>query len=52
MVITNPLGFYSFSEVPTGRTYTVSVRSKRFRFLSREIDVSSDLSDVDFTGVE
>ncbi len=49
---TSSLGYFSFSGIVTGETYTVSVISKRYRFGSRVIQVDSDLANVDFLGIE
>ena len=51
-VPTSSLGFFSFNDVPTGASYTLSVASRRFRFESRGLQVESDLGDVDFVGLE
>ena len=52
-VNTNPLGFYSFSNVGTGETHTVRVTSKRFRFISQDVPVGDDnVANVDFMGIE
>ncbi len=50
--ITSSLGFYGFSEVSNDRSYTISISSKRYRFGSKKIAVTSDLTDVDFAGLE
>jgi subtilisin-like proprotein convertase family protein len=52
LVITNQLGFYSITQVIVGQQYAVSVTSKRFRFLSRELLVTANVSDFDFVGLE
>lgn len=52
-VLTSSAGFFTFEGVPKGAEYTISVRSKRFRFTSRDVQVgSSDIADLNFTGVE
>ncbi len=51
-VLTSSLGFFTFSDVPTGASYTVSVASKRFRFSSQNFQLDSDLTDVEFVGLE
>jgi hypothetical protein len=50
-VPTSSMGYYSFEGLP-GETYTVGVSSRRYRFSSRNVDLSSSLSNVDFTGIE
>ena len=51
-VFTSSLGFYSFSGVQSGQTYDISVLSKRFRFQTRNLAINSDLTDVNFVGIE
>lgn len=51
-VVTSSLGYYQFDEVRVGATYTVSANSKRFRFLSRNVAVTDDLTDIDLEGIE
>ena len=46
-------GFYTFENVPTGVSYTLSVSSRRFRFPRIEnLLITSDLTDVNFVGQE
>lgn len=49
--MTNPFGYYSFDNVLTGSTYTVSVLSKTFTFTSQNITPTGDLTNVDFTAL-
>lgn len=49
---TSSLGYYSFSDIPNGKTYTITVASKRYRFEPRILTVSADLTDLDFNGLE
>ncbi len=49
---TSSFGFYQFDNVPTGASYTVSVNSRLYRFQTRNLSVSSDLTTVDFVGLE
>ena len=51
-VLSSTLGYYSFDGVPAGLTYRIGVSSKQYRFESRLIDASADLSEVDFIGLE
>lgn len=51
-VMTSTLGFYSFADVEAGKTYTLSVSSKRYRFQSQSISSGSDLNNVNFVGLE
>lgn len=48
----NALGYYQFSNIEAGHTYTVTVTSKRFRFLQKMREVSDQLTDLDFVGYE
>ena len=50
--LTNSFGFYSFDNVRSGETYTISVSSKRFRFASQVIQVNGNLTLPDFVGLE
>jgi len=49
--ITNPFGYFRFENVPTG-SYAASVRSKSCTFVSRTVDVSSSITDLDFVALE
>jgi uncharacterized delta-60 repeat protein len=51
---TNSFGGYKFDAVAAGRTYVVSVAHKKYVFSpgSRVLNVSEDLSEVDFTADE
>lgn len=49
---TSSFGLYSFSNVQSGQTYTVSVASKRYRFAAQVVSISNDISNLDFTGLE
>lgn len=51
-VMTSSFGYYSFTDVEAGQAYIIGVRSKRFRFQSRVIEVADTLADVDFWGIE
>ena len=46
--VTNPFGYYHFTSVPSGQSYLVSVRHKRYEFQSRTVTVNEDLADIDF----
>jgi Tol biopolymer transport system component len=46
---TNTFGYYRFSGIATGQSYTITVRAKRYTFPSRTISVWGDLTNVDFT---
>jgi hypothetical protein len=51
-VLTNQLGFYSFSNVAAGQSYTLTATSKRYRFLPKNISPTGNLTNIDFTGIE
>lgn len=51
-VMTTAFGYYRFDDVATGETYTISVASRRFRFTARRLDVTDNLTGVDFTAQE
>lgn len=47
---TNPFGYYTFTDIPTGHAYVVSVSSKNLYFPepSRVVSLDDNISDVDF----
>ena len=49
---TSSFGIYSFDNVVTGQTYTLSVSSKRYRFAPRIEQISGAVSNLDFVGLE
>jgi hypothetical protein len=49
--ITNPFGYYRFTDVQSGLTYEISVAHKRFTFQSRTINVVDELVGVDFIAI-
>jgi uncharacterized delta-60 repeat protein len=51
---TNPFGYYRFIDLEVGRSYVLSVSSKRFTFAnqSRLINLDEDLTDEDFVADE
>ena len=49
---TSSFGLYSFSNIVTGQSYTITVTSKRFRFAPKTIQINGDLSNEDFVGLE
>ena len=51
-VTTSSFGFYSFDSVQTAPSYTLTVRSRLYRFAPKTISVSGDLTNVDFIGLE
>ncbi len=46
---TNRFGYYTFRELAAGETYIFNVFSKRYQFDSKVINLTEDLSKVDFT---
>ncbi len=51
-VNTNSLGFYQLVDLAIRGQYQLGVSSKRYRFASRVLDISGDLADIDFIGLE
>ena len=51
-VTTSSFGYYSFDGVASGGIYTIGVLSKQYRFASRSVQVTDNLSGVDFVGQE
>lgn len=50
--ITSSFGLYSFTNVPSGANYTLSVQSKRYRFTPKILTPAGNLTNVDFIGLE
>jgi hypothetical protein len=51
-VSTSSLGFYQFDQIPVAGAYTLTVASRRYRFDSKSLELSGDLANLDFTGLE
>ncbi|MEJ7623893.1 MAG: carboxypeptidase regulatory-like domain-containing protein [Pyrinomonadaceae bacterium] len=51
-VLTSSFGAYTFNDVASNETYTLSVNSRRYRFAARQVAVNGNLSDVNFVGLE
>ncbi len=51
-VFTNNFGNYSFDSVRIGESYVISVVSKRFRFAQQPVPVTTDLTGINFAGLE
>jgi uncharacterized delta-60 repeat protein len=49
---TNPFGYYIFSDIPTGRTYTISYGSKNVIFDERSILVDDEITGLNITSQE
>jgi hypothetical protein len=47
----NPFGYYKFTNAPTGINYLVRASSKRHLFPPQTIDLTNDISDVNFTAM-
>ncbi len=45
--MTNSFGYYRFLGIPTAQSYTIDVRSKRYIFTSRTINIWGDLTNID-----
>jgi hypothetical protein len=52
MTTTGSFGIYTFGDVEAGRTYIMSVTSRRYRFAARPLNVTDTLTDVNFIGQE
>lgn len=52
--ITNPFGYYTLPEVPTGDTYIVTVSTKRYSFAqpSLVVTLNDSVADLDFLALE
>lgn len=50
--VTNPFGYYRFRDVGTNISYTFAVRSKSFTYSPRVVNVTNDLTDLDFVPVQ
>ena len=45
-------GLYTFADVRTGDTYTITVTSKRYRYTPRVMVINDNLANLDFVGLE
>lgn len=52
LATTSSFGVFSFEGMIAGESYVVSVVSKRYRFTSRTVQVTSNVADIDFIGLE
>lgn len=48
-VLTGNSGRYSFSNLAAGQTVVLTVRSKRYRFMSQAVTLINELNEIDFT---
>ena len=51
-VTTSSFGYYQFTGLQSGHTFTISVASRTYRFAPRVLQISDNLSDIDFVGLE
>lgn len=49
MTVTSSFGYYRFDEVAAGETVFLTVRSKRFKYAPRVLNVEESIRDFDFT---
>jgi hypothetical protein len=49
---TSSFGTYLFPDARVGETYSVTVRSRRYRFAPRNITITGDATEVNFVGLE
>ena len=47
--VTNPFGYYRFTQVPTGNGYIVNIETKRMQFPTLFIDVTQELNNLNIT---
>lgn len=52
VVTTGSFGYYRFEDVEVGRTYVISVASRRYRFAARLVNVADTLADINFIALE
>lgn len=50
--LTSSFGYFSFVGVPAGKTYTLAVSSKRYRYTARPVHIDNNVKVDDFVGVE
>lgn len=50
--VTNSLGYYRLDGIESGRSYLVSVSSRRYQFSQRLISLVDEISNLDFTALE
>lgn len=49
---TSSFGIYTFANVAAPQRYTLTVASKRYRFAPRVVDVTDNITNLDFVGLE
>ena len=50
-VSSNAFGYYSFTDVPAGGTYTFVVSAKRYTFGAKVVSVTDEIADMNFTAL-
>ncbi len=51
-VATSAFGYYTIENIALGGSYTLTVASRQYRFASRTVEASGNLTNVDFVGSE
>ncbi len=51
-VLTSSLGYYQINDVAAGKSYVIGVASRRYRFEPRALQVTDNLTNLDFVGIE
>ena len=49
---TNPFGYYHFEDIPAGQTVIVTVVSKRFQFSPQVLNISEEVTELNFVAEE
>jgi hypothetical protein len=49
--VTNPFGYYSFTDIPAGAAYTMNVEHKLYTFSPRVLSVSDAVDNLDFVAL-
>ena len=49
--LTNPFGYYRFDDVEVGETYVFNVVSKQYQFTPQVVNVSEELTELNFTAL-
>ena len=51
-VTTSSFGYYQFDGIASGAVYTIGVASRQYRFAARTVEITDNISDFDFVGLE
>jgi hypothetical protein len=46
--VTGSFGYYTFEDVPSGQSYTFSIRSKRYTFTPSVVSITDSIVGLDF----